>query len=220
VGPSRPRARKSEPKLSIEHASTPPVARGEDSPRQCGSCSLCCTVLRVDELSKLGGVSCVHQDQEGPGCAIHDRRPGICRAYRCLWLKGGLAAEERPDRLRAVLDVAAEGPNIRLEIREAEAGAFENSSGLQAIAERYRLTMPVRITDVADVMDDDRPYRQLMPDGEEHRVCGEWTEIYCAGELVERRRLFWLERWVRRIVLWRGRRRLLHMQGGPRSPLE
>jgi Fe-S-cluster containining protein len=177
-------------------------------------------VLRVDELSKLGGVSCIHQDLKGPGCKIHDRRPGICRAYRCLWLKGGLAEEERPDRLRALLDVAADGPNIRLEIREAEVGAFEGSPRLQAIAERYRLTMPVRITDVADVMDEDRPYRLLMPDGEEHHVCGEWTETYRAGELVERRRLFWLERLVRRLVLWRGRRRLLHLLKGPRSPLD
>lgn len=195
------------------------IPRDQGSLRGCGECSLCCTVLRVDELAKLGGVDCVHQNASGPGCAIHAQRPGICRAYRCLWLQGGLGDEDRPDRLRAVLDVVASGPDVRLEIREAEPGAFDGSQRLQAIAERHRVSMPVRITDVGAVMDEDRPYRVLLPGGDEHRVEGEWTEVHRAGQLVERRRLSWLERVLRQSMLWLGRRRLRGMESGPRSPL-
>ena len=122
----------------------------------CGPCSLCCVVLRVDELAKLGGEPCRHL-RAGAGCGIHAERPGICRAYECLWLGGGLEEEDRPDRLGAVLDVVAVGETHRLEIREAERGAFGRSPRLRAIAERYRASMPVRITDVAAPLDPDAP---------------------------------------------------------------
>ena len=135
------------------------------SSRSCGACSLCCTVLRVDVLSKLGGVACVHQDVDGPGCAIHVERPAICRAYRCLWLKGGLEQRDRPDAFGAVLDIVSTGPTVQLEIRQARPGAFAASPRLLEIAEEYRRTMPVRISDVADVMNPDAPYEIRLPSG-------------------------------------------------------
>jgi hypothetical protein len=188
-----------------------------DTERRCDECSLCCTVLRVDELSKLGGRRCVHQDTAGPGCAIHAERPQICRAYRCLWLRGGLLEHERPDRLGAVVDVRAEGPTMRLEIREARTGLFDASPELQAIAERFRTSMPVRVTDVGDVMDPERPYRVLLPDGEEQRVEGEWTELRRPGHPMERRRLPLIERLIRRTILAGKRRRLRRLESRSRN---
>jgi len=182
--------------------------------RRCGECSLCCTVLRVDPLRKLGGVPCVHQDVDAPGCAIHPTRPAICRAYTCLWLRGGLDDADRPDRLGAVLDVVSNGPTVRLEIREAVPGAFDRSVALQAIAARYRASMPVRISDVGHVLDPDRPFRILMPDGDEHRVHGEWSEVRRVSGVVERRRLPWLDRWSRRAMLAFGRLRVRGYRGG------
>ena len=188
--------------------------------RSCGACSLCCTVLRVDVLSKLGGVPCVHQDVDAPGCAIHAERPAICRAYRCLWLKGGLPESDRPDAHGAVLDVASTGPTVQLEIRQARPGAFAASPRLQAIAEEYRRTMPVRISDVADVMNPDAPYEIRLPNGETHHVRGEWTEIQRPGRPVERMRLPLIERTVRRLILGVKRARLARaVRSGPRSPL-
>jgi hypothetical protein len=183
-------------------------AQTGQQPRACGECSLCCQVLRVDELAKLGGVCCVHQDVGARGCSIHPSRPKICRAYRCLWLSGGLAEADRPDRLGAVLDVVAQGPSVRLEIRESRPGLFDTSTRLAAIAEDFRSSMPVQITDVGDVLDPDRPYRLLLSHGEEHRVTGDWTEIRKPGRPPERRRLPWLERTVRRGVLGLRRFRL------------
>ena len=85
--------------------------------RACGTCSHCCTVLRVDELGKAAGRDCVHQRGER-GCGIHATRPTICRAYRCLWLQGGLEEDERPDRTGGVVDLETTGVGLRLAIRE------------------------------------------------------------------------------------------------------
>lgn len=184
--------------------------------RRCGACSLCCVVLRVDELRKLAGVSCIHQRAgddsaraEG-GCGIHATRPGICRAYRCLWLSGGLEEGDRPDRIGAVLDVVSRGVSLQLELREAQPGAFDRSARLREIAASYRRTMAVRITHSEDVMNPDRPYRVLLPDGEEQRVAGDRVDVLREGQRVERRRLPWLERVLRRIVL---RARALRLRG-------
>ncbi len=190
-------------------------ASGSTPPRSCGECSLCCRVLRVDALRKLGGVACVHQDRAGAGCAIHPTRPAICRRYRCAWLGGSLTEADRPDRLGAVLDVVSTGTAVQLEIHEAEPGVFDASARLQAIAEVWRASMPVRVRDAGDVLDADRPYRVLMPGGDEHRVRGEWTEIRrpadagAATSAPVRRRLPLLERLARRATLavrrWRVR---------------
>jgi hypothetical protein len=52
--------------------------------RTCGSCMLCCTVMRVDELNKPSGVTCSHA-VAGSGCAIRDQRPRSCRRFFCGW---------------------------------------------------------------------------------------------------------------------------------------
>jgi len=174
--------------------------------RSCGPCSLCCTVLRVDELAKPAGRDCIHQRAAG-GCGIHATRPGICRAYRCLWLQGGLEDDERPDATGGVVDLETTGVGLRLAIREARPGSFGASPALQAIAERYRVSMPVRITDTADPSDRDRPFRVLLADGVEQRVAGDRVEIWRDGRLVETRRMPWLDRIARRLAIaWRARR--------------
>jgi hypothetical protein len=183
-----------------------------NAPRACGACSLCCTVLRVDELRKLGGTPCVHE-REGGGCGIYAERPAICRAYQCLWLRGGLGDDDRPDQLGAVLDVVAQGASPWLEIREASPGAFERSARLREIAEHYRQSMPVRIGDVADVLDPERRFRVLLTGGEERLVEGEWTTLRRSGLPDTRLRLPIFERWLRRLGLWLRRRRVAGYRG-------
>ncbi len=48
--------------------------------RSCGSCSHCCTVLRVVELHKVAGEHCIHQ-RGSAGCGIYETRPQVCREY-------------------------------------------------------------------------------------------------------------------------------------------
>jgi len=181
--------------------------------RSCGTCSHCCTVLRVDELGKAAGTDCVHQ-RGALGCGIYESRPPICRGYQCLWLQGGLEDDERPDTTGGIVDLEAVGVGLRLEIREVERGAFEASPALQAIAERYRNEMPVRITDAEDVMNPDRPFRVLLANGLENRVEGDRVEVYRDGILAEEKRLPWADRLGRRVsissrrfvIWWRNRK--------------
>ncbi|MCA9506610.1 MAG: hypothetical protein KC616_26220, partial [Myxococcales bacterium] len=141
------------------------------------------------------------------GCGIHATRPGICRAYRCLWLQGGLEEDERPDRTGGVVDLETTGVGLRLAIREVRPGAFDASPALQAIAARYRTQMPVRITDTVDVDDPDRPFRVLLADDVEQRVAGDRIEIFREGVLIERKRLPWADRLARRVsIAWRSHR--------------
>lgn len=178
-------------------------------PRSCGECDLCCTVLRVDALGKLGGRRCDHQRGGGEGCGIYATRPGICRAYRCLWLQGGLEVSDRPDRIGAVIDLSTrEGPAY-LGIRQLHEGRFEASPRLQQIAESFRETIPVRITRAEDAANASRPYRVLLAGGVEQRIEGEWVEHLREGKVLERRRMPGLERSFRRLRLawqrWRTR---------------
>lgn len=182
--------------------------------RRCGACSLCCTVLRVDELAKLGGRACLHQ-RSGGGCAVHDARPGVCRAYRCAWLRGAFAEDDRPDRLGAVLDFVARGQSVQLVVRQAQPRALEQSDRLRAIVAETRRSMPVEVRDVEDVLDPGRPWRLLRPvqpgdPDEALELAGDEVRVLRDGRVVARRRAAWPVRVLRRVVqryqTWRLRR--------------
>lgn len=185
------------------------LGRGPDSEerelraasRSCGTCSLCCTVLRVDELGKRAGDDCLHQRGEN-GCGIYESRPAICRSYQCLWRQGGLEDDERPDATGGIVDLETVGVGLRLAIRVERRGRFERSPKLQAIAERYRSEMAVRITDAEDVMNPDRPFQVLLSEGVMHHVEGERIDVYRDGVRVEQIVLPWAERWARRLSIW------------------
>ncbi len=176
--------------------------------RSCGECTLCCRVLRVDELAKLAGAPCPKLRAQPPGCGIHPIRPRICREYACLWLRGGLEEGDRPDRLGALLDVVSRGGVPELRVVEAEPGAHDRSPRLRAITRRYRESLPVRISDAGDALDPDRECRLLLPGDEEQRIRGEHVTVLRGGRPVAERRLAWLERWTRRAWLRWQRQRL------------
>jgi Fe-S-cluster containining protein len=182
-------------------------------------------VLRVDELAKLGGERCMHQT-EGAGCALYAVRPGICRAYRCAWLRGAFEDVDRPDRLGAVLDLVPRGDGIRLVIRQARPDAFDRSPRLQAIAQELRSEMLVEIRDVEDVLAPGRRYRVLEAGDRELVVSGDRIEVVCDGRTLERRRVPWLERaalgitrrWQAwRLSRWPSHEELARRLGEPRS---
>jgi hypothetical protein len=52
--------------------------------RICGSCTMCCTVVGVEELNKPAGVTCSYA-VAGSGCTIRDHRPRSCRRFFCGW---------------------------------------------------------------------------------------------------------------------------------------
>jgi hypothetical protein len=79
------------------------AARAAQLGRQCGSCSLCCKVLVIPELSKPAGPWCEHCNP-GRGCSIYADRPPVCRAFGCQWLLDASFGDEwLPTRSKMVL---------------------------------------------------------------------------------------------------------------------
>lgn len=81
---------------------------------RCGSCTLCCTVMRVDMApAKPAYETCRHCTSAG--CGIYEQRPEPCRGFQCLWLASqmsealSLPAALRPDRCGVAIDVNAAG---------------------------------------------------------------------------------------------------------------
>lgn len=80
--------------------------------RSCGSCSLCCKILRVDELTKPMGQWCAHF-KAGVGCSIHGSHPQSCRNFQCLWILSPTMPEAvRPDRCKVMFTIDDDGHRI------------------------------------------------------------------------------------------------------------
>jgi Fe-S-cluster containining protein len=77
---------KQDPK-KIEEISSLVNAAAAAAGRQCGDCSMCCKVIRIEEegISKPAHQWCQHA-RPGSGCAIYETRPAACRTFACCWL--------------------------------------------------------------------------------------------------------------------------------------
>lgn len=78
----------------------------------CGSCTLCCKELNIEETRKPAGQWCP-DCKVGHGCLRYETRPEPCKAFECLWLhsqkphidaKLRMPAEFRPDKSKVVLN--------------------------------------------------------------------------------------------------------------------
>jgi hypothetical protein len=180
--------------------------------RECGACSLCCTVLRVDELRKLGGTPCEHQCA---AAAAESTRSGRASAapIAASGSAGGLRDADRPDALGAVLDVVSQGASTWLEIREAQPGAFERSPRLREIAQEYRASMPCgsATPPTCSIPSGDsacscRAARSAWWKASGPRSCGPGARHEPAATAA-------LERWMRRLSLAIRRRRVANYRG-------
>lgn len=70
--------------------------------RQCGDCTLCCTLTYVPELDKQERVKC---GSCAKGCTIYEGRPKSCADYKCAWLAGEMSEDMRPDKSHAMVEV-------------------------------------------------------------------------------------------------------------------
>ena len=80
--------------------------------RSCGSCTLCCKVLGIDEIKKPRNEWCPHCEKS-KGCKIYLERPSECRNFECLWLRMEQVPEAlKPQKCKVVLSAEFEGARI------------------------------------------------------------------------------------------------------------
>jgi hypothetical protein len=95
--------------------------------RACGSCSLCCKVVGVEELAKPIGEWCAHCNRQN-GCTIYQQRPASCRKFMCQWLlEEGLGPEWKPDRAKFALLKSAGGRHLTAFVDPGNASAWRRS---------------------------------------------------------------------------------------------
>lgn len=83
------------------------------SERKCGSCRVCCVVMKITELNKPEFTSCDHlvKRQTTRSCGIYNDRPEECRTFQCAWLTGLGTNNQRPDRCGVMLTGTASYEN-------------------------------------------------------------------------------------------------------------
>ena len=92
--------------------------------RSCGTCTLCCKLLRIAELDKPQGVWCAHA-RPGQGCAIYAERPKECRTFHCGYLVAPELSEEwHPVKSKIVL-VAEPGGGVTAVVDPGRADAWK-----------------------------------------------------------------------------------------------
>ena len=93
--------------------------------RACGSCNLCCKVMRIEDLAKPAGKWCGNCRQ-GSGCGIYDTRPFDCRAFYCEWMIArGLGDEWKPQRAKFVLAVRNNGTRMTAHVDPGAPNAWK-----------------------------------------------------------------------------------------------
>lgn len=83
----------------------------------CGSCTMCCKVLVIEEANKPAGKWCTHC-KPGIGCGNYEDRFDACKAFECLWLhsqkptvdaKLRFSIDMRPDKSHVILNKKPDG---------------------------------------------------------------------------------------------------------------
>ena len=65
---------------------------------ECGSCTMCCLLLNIEETESKPAEYCKYCEQE-VGCKIYDTRPESCKIFECAWKQMQHAhIDLRPDK--------------------------------------------------------------------------------------------------------------------------
>jgi len=93
--------------------------------RRCGTCTLCCDLLAVQEIAKPAGMMC-NYCTAGQGCHIYDSRPKQCRLFNCHFLENLKLSEEwRPSKSHIVLVRSPDGQRIGAHVDPLRPGAWQ-----------------------------------------------------------------------------------------------
>lgn len=104
-------------------ADLPPVPVPLVPGRECGTCTMCCEVLRIEALGKPELTPCAHQQA---GCTIYRKRPDACRHFYCGWRALPFVGEHwyPPTSGMMVFPMAAE-KRLTVHVSEARPDAWQ-----------------------------------------------------------------------------------------------
>lgn len=92
--------------------------------RACGTCTLCCKVMGVEELDKPRGTWCQHC-VPGSGCKVYAERPPSCRAFHCGYLTWKMLGEHwLPARSKMVVVLDSDGDRIAIHVDSSRPTAW------------------------------------------------------------------------------------------------
>lgn len=74
--------------------------------RQCGTCSLCCKLLRIEDIGKEADTWCQHCKPGKGGCTIYADRPAVCAVFQCEWLLTDLEDAWKPLDSKMVVHIS------------------------------------------------------------------------------------------------------------------
>lgn len=96
-----------------------------EASRSCGTCTLCCKIMRIDAFQKPRGTWCA-KCRPGKGCSIYADRPEECRSFRCGFLQlQELGEEWRPSRSKFVLVSELDGMRLAAHVDPGNPTAWE-----------------------------------------------------------------------------------------------
>lgn len=108
--------------------------------RSCGSCTLCCKVLRVGDKPAMQW--CEHCTI-GSGCNIYESRPGECRTFHCGYLRMPELTEAwRPADSKLVVAIGPGDKRIVIFVDPARRGAWRKEPYYTTIKRWARVLCP------------------------------------------------------------------------------
>jgi hypothetical protein len=138
-----------------------------ETPNPCGSCTVCCTVLSIDDgdFHKPSFTPCSHICEQG--CDIYSSKPSICTGFYCMYavLADFFRDDDRPDKSGIVIAINHPDSHFTQTTKlttfsayEARPGAFKSYNGdrmLRKISSKVVLILIPNEKNIAEVMIDD-----------------------------------------------------------------
>ena len=92
--------------------------------RECRACTLCCKVMRVEELNKPKSQWCAHC-APGKGCQIYETRPFECRGFFCGYRQWKELGEHwDPAQSKMMVTPELNGARIAVHVDPGHPGAW------------------------------------------------------------------------------------------------
>lgn len=96
----------------------------------CGTCTLCCKIMKVEALDKGANIWCKHC-VPGMGCSIYIERPQACEEWACVWLQSQnrfdgsrMGPELKPDKCHVVVDISKDPLMVILRVDPSYPDAY------------------------------------------------------------------------------------------------